>query len=49
MNGNLRKGLSVEIGIKIMTDAIPNTIRITLFTMVVLRIYEVTLVGYGFL
>ena len=40
---------SVEVGIKIMTHAIPNTIRITLFTMVVLRIYEVTLVGYGFL
>jgi len=44
-----KRGRLVEIGIKIMTDAIPNTIRITLFTMVVLRIYEVTFVGYGFL
>jgi hypothetical protein len=43
------RGGLVEVGIKIMTDAIPNTIRITFFTMVVLRIYEVTLVGYGFL
>jgi hypothetical protein len=49
MNGRLRKVLSVEVGIKIMTDAIPNTIWITFFTMVVLRIYEATLVGYGFL
>jgi len=43
------RGGLVEVGIKIMTHAIPHTIRITLFTMVVLRIYEVTLVGYGFL
>jgi hypothetical protein len=35
---NLRGGLSVEVGIKIMTHAIPNTIGITLSTMVVLAI-----------
>jgi hypothetical protein len=41
--------LSVEVGIKIVTHAIPNTIGITFFTMVVLAIYEATFVGYGFL
>ena len=38
MNGNLRKVLSVEVGIKIMTHAIPNTIGITFSTVVVLAI-----------
>ena len=37
-SGNLLEVLSVEVGIKIMTDAIPNTIGITFSTMVVLAI-----------
>ena len=48
-SGNLLEVLSVEVGIKIMTDAIPNTIGITFSTMVVLAIYEATFVGHGFL
>jgi len=44
-----KRGRLVEVGVKIMTHAIPNTIWITFFTMVVLRIYEVTFVGYGLL
>jgi hypothetical protein len=48
-SGNLRKVLSVEVGVKIVTHAIPNTIGITFSTMVVLAIMKATLVGYGFL
>ena len=48
-SGNLLEVLSVEVGVKIVTDAIPNTIGITFFTMVVLAIMKATLVGYGFL
>jgi hypothetical protein len=47
--GNLCKGLSVEVGVKIVTDAIPNTIGITFSAMVVLAIMKATLVGHGFL
>ena len=46
---NLREVLSVEVGVKIVTDAIPNTIGITLSAMVVLAIEEATFVGHGFL
>ena len=42
------RGCSVQVGIKLMTDAIPNTIGITFFTMVVFAIYKATLEGYGF-
>ena len=48
-SGNLREGLSVEVGVKIVSDAIPNSIGITFSTMVVLAIMKATLVGYGFL
>ena len=41
--------LSVEVGVEIVTDAIPYTIRITFSTMVVFAIMKTTLVGYGFL
>jgi hypothetical protein len=41
--------LSVEVGVKIMTDAIPNPIGITFSTMVVLAIEKATFVGHGFL
>ena len=46
--GNLLEVLSVKVGIKIMTHAIPNTIGITFSTMVVLTVMKATLVGYGF-
>jgi hypothetical protein len=46
---NLREVLSVEVGVKIVTHAIPNTIGITFPAMVVLAIYETTFVGHGFL
>ena len=48
MNGNLREVLSVQVGVKLVTHAIPNTIGITFFTMVVLAIDKATLEGYGF-
>jgi hypothetical protein len=48
-SGNLRKVLSVEVGVKIVTHAIPYTIGITFSAMVVLAIYETTFVGHGFL
>jgi hypothetical protein len=44
----VRSVFSVEVGVKIMTDAIPNPIGITFSTMVVLAIYKATLEGYGF-
>jgi hypothetical protein len=43
------KFCSVKVGVKIVTDAIPNTIGITFSAMVVLAIYEATFVGHGFL
>jgi hypothetical protein len=39
----------VEVGVEIVTDAIPNTIGITFPAMIVLAIMKATLVGYGFL
>jgi hypothetical protein len=45
----LKGKFSVEVGVKIVTDAIPNTIRITFFAMVMLAIMKTTLVGDGFL
>jgi hypothetical protein len=47
--GNLLEVLSVEVGVEIVADAIPNSIGITFSTMVVLAIMKATLVGYGFL
>ena len=46
---NLREVFSVEVGVKIVTDAIPNSIGITFFAMIVLAIMKTTLVGHGFL
>ena len=43
------KRLSVEVGVEIVTDAIPNSIGITFFAMVVLAIMKATLVGHGLL
>jgi hypothetical protein len=39
----------VEVGVKIVTDAIPNPIGITFSAMVVLAIEKATFVGHGFL
>jgi hypothetical protein len=41
--------LSVEVGVKIVTNAIPHTIGITFPAMIVLAIMKATLVGHGFL
>jgi hypothetical protein len=48
-SGNLLEVLSVEVSVKIMTHAIPNTIGITFPAMIVLAIMKTTLVGHGFL
>jgi hypothetical protein len=47
--GTFFKGLSMHIHVRVMTHAIPNTIRITVLAMVVLTVKKSVFVVNGFL